>query len=133
MTSPQNPTNLAYRRFVLQMGVALALYWAVLLVTRLFFASAPQPWLTLAAIAPALPLIYAFYAISRFLTATDEFKRKMIVDSAAFAGSVTAVLAGAYAFGEGPGMLPRPSAWVDFAVFMVLWLVAAFTIKARVR
>ena len=133
MTSPQNPTKVAYRRYVVEITVAMAAYVVVLLVSRQFFANVPQPWLTIAALSPALPLFYAFFALVKLLRGTDEFKRKMAVDSAAFAGSVTAVLAATYGFAEGPGMLPRPSAWATWFVFMLLWAGSAFFIKARYR
>lgn len=133
MTSPQNPTKIAYRRFVLEMGAAMAVYFVVLFVSRAYFSNAPQPWLTVAALSPAIPLLAALFSVAKMLRATDEFKRKMIVDSAAFAGGITALLAATYGFAEGPGMLPYPSAWVTWFVFMALFICSAFFIKARYR
>ncbi|MDE2480998.1 MAG: hypothetical protein KGN02_02265 [bacterium] len=133
MTPSQNPTKVAYRRFVLEMSVAMGAYFVVLLASRAYFSTVAQPWLTVAALAPAIPLLAAFVSVAKMLRATDEFKRKMIVDSAAFAGSLTALLAATYGFAEGPGMLPHPSAWATWFVFMTLWFASALLIKARYR
>ncbi len=132
-TTPKNPTVRASRRYTIELSIGMSAYVVILIATRFWLASLAQPWLTIAALAPALPLLYAFFAVIRLLHDTDEFARKLIVESAAVAGGITAVLAATYGFAEGPHLLPHPSAWATWTTFMALWLIASFVIRVRYR
>ncbi len=133
MASEKNPTVRAARRYVVELSIGMAAYVVVLIATRTVLAELAQPWLTVAALAPALPLLYVFAAMLRMLRGTDEFARMLLVESAAVAGGITALLAATYGFAEGPHLLPHPSAWVTWSTFMAVWIIAAFIIRARYR
>ena len=90
------------------------------------------PWQTAVALLPMIPAVFIFISIVLYLMATDELVRRITVDSLAFAGGATALIAITYGLLEGCG-LPRPSAWWTYAVFMVSWVVAGGFVRRCYR
>jgi hypothetical protein len=127
-----NPTVRATRRYLIQMCVAMLLYVLVIHWTRLEFRDARGASEVAAALAPLVPLLLVFAAGLRLFLSTDEFTRRIMTDSLAIAGIVTALLAATYGFLQGDP-LPNPSAWWTWTTFMASWLVATFVLKARYR
>jgi hypothetical protein len=91
-----------------------------------------NPWLIVVALLPIIPIIFVFIAIVRFVQATDELQRQIIVNSLALAGGATALLAVTYGLLEGD-VLPRPSAWWTYEVFMISWIIAASFVRRHYR
>jgi hypothetical protein len=127
-----NPTTAAQRRYYVEFTLAILAYTVVLIGTRVAFRDVRGPAEFAAAIAPAIPLIFVFVACVRWLRGTDEFNRKIIVESLAIAGGVTAMLAATYGFLE-IDLLPRPSAWCTWIAFMSIWLIASLVLRLRYR
>lgn len=127
-----NPTTAAQRRYYRDFTIAIVAYMAVLIGTRLAFRDVRGPAEFVVALAPAIPLAFVFVACVRWLRGTDEFNRKIIVESLAIAGGATAMLAATYGFLEG-NLLPRPSAWCTWTVFMSIWLIASWVLRLRYR
>ena len=125
-----NPTTQAQRRYYLEFGLAIAAYLIVLIGTRIMFRSLTGPWETVVALAPIVPVAFVFIAVVRWLAGTDEFNRRIIVDSLAIAGGITALLAATYGFVESDP-LPRPSAWWTWTAFMVSWLISSLILRRR--
>ncbi len=125
-----NPTTQAQRRYVIEFTIAIVAYMVVLFATRYAFRDLSGPWEPIVALLPVVPLIAIFVAVLRWLRATDEFNRRIIVDSLAIAGGITALLAATYGFAEGD-LLPRPSAWWTWTVFMFAWAISAMILRRR--
>ncbi len=127
-----NPTTRANRRYSVEFSVAIVLYIVVLFGTRMAFRTYHGPFETLVALAPVIPVFLVFLAALRLFAGTDEFNRRLMTDSLAVAGVLTALLAVTYGFVEGDP-LPRPSAWWTWTTFMAAWLIASLILRWRYR
>ena len=132
MKATTNPTTLATRRYLIEFTIAMVAYMVVLLGTRFYFRSLTGPLETVVALLPIIPVIFVFIAALRFLMHTDEFHRRIQIESLAIAGAATALIALTYGFVEGDP-LPHPSAFWTWTVFMVLWLASSFVLRLRYR
>jgi hypothetical protein len=126
---PANPTQAAGRRYIVQMGILIGAYVAVLYgsiatVNALHPAGALRYLLYLA---PVVPVALILPTIVRYFLATDDYERRVITESLAIAAAITALLAVTYGFLEAAG-LPRPSAWITWFVLMGSWAVARFVV-----
>ena len=125
-----NPTSQAQRRYLTEFTIAMIAYVIVLFGTRIYFRNLTGPLETVVALLPMVPVLFVFIAVVRWIAGTDEFQRRIAVESLAMAGGVTALLALTYGFVEGDP-LPRPSAFWVWGVFATAWLVASFVLRRR--
>lgn len=125
-----NPTTQANRRYVLEFSIAIAAYVIVLFGTRFAFGSYHGPWLPAVALAPATPVLFVFLAGYRLYRTTDEFAQRMMTESLAIAGVITALAAVTYGFLQND-LLPRPSAWWVWSLFMGAWAVSSIVLRRR--
>jgi hypothetical protein len=127
-----NPTTQATRRYAVEFTGAIVLYMVVLCGTRIAFRSYHGPMEALIALAPVVPILLVFLAALRLFKGTDELNKRLMTDSLAIAGVITALFAATYGFVEGDP-LPRPSAWWTWTTFMAAWLIASFVLRLRYR
>ena len=127
-----NPTTRAMRRYMAEFTAAMVLYVVVLFGTRIAFRTYHGPLETLIALAPVVPVFLVFIAALRLFQGTDEFNKRLMTDSLAIAGVITALFAVTYGFVEGDP-LPRPSAWWTWTMFMAVWLAATLVLRLRYR
>lgn len=132
MKATSNPTTTARRRYIVEFGLAMAAYMIVLFGTRFGLAGYHGPWEPIIAVAPALPVFFIFFAAYRFFVATDELARQLLTEALAIAGVVTALASVTYGFLEGD-VLPRPSAWWVWVLFMGTTAIASFALRRRYR
>jgi hypothetical protein len=130
MESHSNPTLKAMHRYYWHFGVSMSAYVIAIFFSRWLWHSANGPWRTVLAVLPIIPVICVFASVVRFLLATDELQRRIVVNSLALAGGATALLAVTYGLLEADG-LPRLSAWWTYAVFMSSWIVAGYFVCRR--
>jgi hypothetical protein len=132
----ENPVRRAYRRYFVELGLAMVLYVGVLFGRNWLLygtmANAEKSEQIAVAVTPLVPVIWVFFAIVRLVRNTDELQRRMYVNSLAIAGGATALLAATYGFMEGE-YFPLLSAWWTYAVFMSAWLIAGFFVKRSYR
>ncbi len=130
-----NPTMNAMRRYYWELGLSLAAYVALILISRSILRHTEM---TLGAgqialaLLPLIPVIFIFAAIVRFVMHTDELQRQIIVHSLALAGGVTVLSAVTYGLLEGD-ILPPPSAWWTYTLFMTSWIVAGLFVRRHYR
>src|ERR1700733_3749529 len=127
--NPETPTQTAGRRYIVQMGILIGAYVAVLYgsiatVNALHPAGALRYLLSLA---PVVPVALILPTIVRYFLATDDYERRVITESLAIAAAITALLAVTYGFLEAAG-LPRPAAGITWFVLMGSWSVARFVV-----
>ena len=127
-----NPTTQATRRYSVEFGGAIVLYMVVLFSTRFAFRNYHGPFETAIALSPMIPVLLVFIAALRLFQGTDEFNKRLMTESLAIAGVITALFAASYGFVEGDP-LPHPSAWWTWTAFMVSWLVASLILRLRYR
>jgi hypothetical protein len=127
-----NPTTRASRRYAIEFTAAIVLYLVVLFGTRYAFRTYHGPFETAIALAPVIPVFLVFLAALRLFQGTDEFNRRLMTDSLAIAGVLTALFAVTYGFVEGDP-LPRPSGWWTWTTFMSAWLVSSLILRWRYR
>jgi len=130
MESHSNPAVNACRCYYWHFGASISAYVIVIFFSRWLWHSVNGPWRTVVALLPIIPVIFIFASVVRFLLATDELQRQIVVNSLALAGGATALLAVTYGLLECDG-LPRLSAWWTYAVFMSSWIVAAYFVRRR--
>ncbi|MBV8490283.1 MAG: hypothetical protein JO199_07120 [Candidatus Eremiobacteraeota bacterium] len=122
---PDNPTTKATRRYLTGLTLAITAYVVVLFAAytavERWQPAGPVRYLLL--LAPLIPVAFLIPLVVRFLRETDEFERRIVTESLAIAGGVTAILAVTYGFLENTG-LPHLSAWWTWVVLMGSWLVA---------
>jgi hypothetical protein len=128
MNTP-NPTAAAGRRYTLEIVVCMIAYMAVLFpAIWLLNRGLEGPAKFAVALAPVVPVIFVFVALVRYFARTDEFERRVLLESLGIAGVITALLAATYGFLEGAG-LPHLSAWWTWAAFMASWLVGRLIVS----
>jgi hypothetical protein len=140
-TKQINPVKRAYRQYCLEFAAAMGAYVVVIFIrghvfdywqSRGWLQSMNLGWVIALSLLPMLPVCLIFWAILRFLRGMDELGRRIMVDSLAIAGGMTAMLAATYGFIEG-NMFPHLSAWWTYAVFMMTWLVASRFVMRRYK
>ncbi len=133
-TNTINPVKRVVRRYYIELGVALAAYVGVILVRHWLLHGpmrhASESSQIAVALLPMIPVFFLFAAIVRAVVQTDEFCRRVYVDSLALAGGATALLAVTYGLIEGDH-LPYLSAWWTYTAFMLAWIVAGFFVRRR--
>ncbi len=124
-----NPTQAAGRRYLLQFGLLMVAYVAVLFGSiAAVNATHPEGALRYALLlAPLVPVALLVPAIVGYFVDTDEFERRVMTESLAIAAAVTALIAVTYGFLEVAG-LPRPSAWLTWVVLMGSWAVSRWVV-----
>jgi hypothetical protein len=134
MSPNLNPTSQAKRTYFWEFSLSLAAYTVVIILSRSYLNThhLDNPWRTLIAVSPVIPVCFLFAAIVRYILATDELLRRMIVSSLALAGGATALLAVTYGLIEGEGF-PFISAWWSYSTFMTSWIIAGFFVRCHYR
>lgn len=80
---------------------------------------------------PALPMLYVVVTILRFATEFDEMQRKVITETAAFAGLATAFTCFSFLFIRDLGADVRPE-W-GFYIFIIYYGIAGLSYGRRYR
>jgi hypothetical protein len=126
MNPNPNPATQALRSYYWQFGLSMLAY--VIAIIAIGYGLHPNalanPCRTLVVLLPVIPLIFAFAAFIRFVRATDELKRLIIVHSLAIAGGVNIffnILCTLLAIAD----IPSPSAFCAFCVFGGSWIIAS--------
>jgi hypothetical protein len=134
MNETTNPTARASRRYLIEFGIAMTAYLAVVglsvWVLRHLVTSGPLYYLI--ALLPVVPIVFVLVAVVRYLRASDEFTRIVQLEALAASAGITALLAVTYGFLQGVGF-PKPSAWWTYLVVMVAWGVASPIVARRYR
>ena len=112
------PAQRRHTRRVLIAGIA----YAVLLVGAVYLVAhgeVAQPWRTILAILPALPLVAMFASYGRYLSEeTDEYQRMLVVRRILTATTIAMCCAVVFGFlSELGGMAPVANYWIA-----VIWL-----------
>jgi len=124
-----NPTAIANRRYLVEMALCMVAYIAVLVpAIWLLDRGLTGPLRFVVAAAPVVPVVFVFLAVLRYFGRTDEFERRMLLESLGLAGVITALLAATYGFLENAG-LPHLSAWFTWAAFMGSWLIGRLIVS----
>ena len=116
--SGMTPAQRRHTRRVLIAGIA----YAVLLIAAVYLVAhgaVAQPWRTVLAILPALPLVAMFASYGRYLSEeTDEYQRMLVVRRILTATTVSMCCAVVLGFlSELGGMAPVANYWIA-----VIWL-----------
>lgn len=127
-----NPTTVASRRYVTELTTAMIVYVAVLFGTRIAFRHYAGPWQIAIDLAPAVPIVFVFIAAIKLYRDTDELVQRLVTESLSIAGAITAFASVTYGFMEGD-VLPRPSPWWVWSLFMASWLFATLALRRRYR
>jgi hypothetical protein len=115
----------ALKRYRLELGVAMVLYAAVLVASIHFGRPMPAGTArTLLLLSPAIPLVFAIWAIVRQFGRMDEFVRLRSLENFAVAGALTAGLSFTYGFLETAGFPKLSMFWV-WAVMGFAWSAIA--------
>jgi len=128
-----NPTDVARRRYFLELGGAIAAYGVVLVASlHILKQGVPDSWRAVVAVSPVVPLVFVFIAIVRFMLASDELQRQIQLESLALAAGATALLAVTYGFLEGVGF-PHLSAWFTYLCVMAVWALSVPFVTRRYK
>jgi len=128
-----NPTDVARRRYFLELGGAIAAYGVVLVASlHILKQGVPDSWRAVVAVSPVVPLVVVFIAIVRFMLASDELQRQIQLESLALAAGATALLAVTYGFLEGVGF-PQLSAWFTYLCVMAVWALSVPFVTRRYK
>ena len=115
----------ALKRYRLELGAAMVVY-AGALFGSISIGRPMEPGLarTLLLLSPAIPLLFAIWAIVRQFGRMDEFVRLRSLENFAIAGAFTAGLTFTYGFLETAGFPKLSMFWV-WAVMGGTWAVVA--------
>jgi hypothetical protein len=130
MTNTTNPITQARRRYLFEFGIFMTAYVAVCLFW-MFHGINGHERIAIALLA-MIPIVFVFAAMVRYVLRTDEFDRKVTVESLALAGGATALIAATYGLLEAAGF-PKQSAWWTYSVFMIGWIVAKVIVLRRYK
>jgi hypothetical protein len=111
----------ARRKYLLELGVSMAIYILVLFGALSIAKPMPEGALrTALLLTPMIPIALAIWAIARQFRRMDEFIRLRTLESLAIAAAVTAGLSLTYGFLEGAGF-PRLSMFWVWPVMGFVW------------
>lgn len=129
-----NPTEVAARRYKVQVAINMATYVAILFASiEALNRLNPQGALRYALIlAPLVPVALLVPAVVRYFRESDELERRIVTEAFAIGATVTAMLSVTYGFLENTG-LPHLSAWWTWTVVMGASLVARLLLNRRYR
>ena len=121
------------RRYSFELFGSLLAY-SVILVAALYFGRSmqPGPWRILVLISPMIGFGLMGWALVRQYRRVDEFIRRLLLENAALAAGVTAVLTFSYGFLENAGY-PRLSMFVVWPVMGAAWGLVAMIRSASGR
>jgi hypothetical protein len=127
-----NPVELANRRYVVQLVLAMIAYVAILIasIELLKTHTYSSGLRAMIAVTPAFPMFAVVYAVVRYMQSVDELIRQMHLEALAIAAGITAALAITYTFLEGVGF-PHSQAWWAFACIDVFWGLSLPFVKRR--
>lgn len=115
----------ARRKYLLEMGGAMALYIGVLFVSISLGRGMPESVArTLLLLTPLVPVGFAVWAIARQFGRMDEFQRLRSLETLAVAAAITAGATFTYGFLENLGF-PRLSMFWIWPIMGGAWGVAA--------
>ncbi|MDP9018487.1 MAG: hypothetical protein M3N19_09220 [Candidatus Eremiobacteraeota bacterium] len=119
-----NPATAADRRYKIEFWTAMTAYVVVLFVSVWLVKRVPEnPWHTIIALLPAIPIVFVFVAMVHYMAATDELERQIKFESLALAAGITALASVTYGFLELAGFPPL-SAWFTYLTVMISWAIA---------
>jgi ABC-type cobalamin transport system permease subunit len=122
----------AARAYTRELGLAMAAYVIVVLVSIKLVGGLDQPIKTLVAIAPLVPAALALFAYLRFLSRMDELGRRIQLEALAFGFGAAGMLTFAYGFLENAGFRQLSYIWV-FPLMIFLWGVGGAIASYRYR
>jgi hypothetical protein len=122
----------AARTYTRELGLAMAAYVIVVLVSIKLVGSLEQPIKTLVALAPLVPAALALSAYLRFLSRMDELARRIQLEALAFGFGAAGMLTFAYGFLENAGFPHLSYLWV-FPLMIGLWGIGGAIASYRYR
>jgi hypothetical protein len=122
----------AARAYTRELGLAMAAYVIVVLVSIKFVSGLEQPIKTLVALAPLVPAALALFAYLRFLSRMDELGRRIQLEALAFGFAAAGMLTFAYGFLENAGFPQLSYIWV-FPLMIALWGIGGAIASYRYR
>lgn len=123
---------MSWRRYVLELGGAIALYSILLMVSVLLLQRGAMAHGTRVAVA-VLPMLagpLVAWAIVRQLRRLDELQRRIQLEALSIAFMAVAMLSMTYGFIENAGF-PKLSMFVVWPFMAAVWLLASLALSAR--
>jgi hypothetical protein len=124
--------RLAARAYTRELGLAMAAYVIVVLVSIKLVGGLDQPIKTLVALTPLIPASLALFAYLRFLSRMDELGRRIQLEALAFGFGAAGMLTFAYGFLENAGFPQLSYIWV-FPLMIALWGIGGAIASYRFR
>ncbi|MEK6225712.1 MAG: hypothetical protein AABM40_05375 [Chloroflexota bacterium] len=124
--------RLAARAYTRELGLAMAAYVIVVLVSIKLVGGLDQPIKTLVALTPLIPAGLALFAYLRFLSRMDELGRRIQLEALAFGFGAAGMLTFAYGFLENAGIPQLSYIWV-FPLMIALWGIGGAVASYRYR
>lgn len=122
----------AARAYTRELGLAMAAYVIVVLVSIKLVSGLEQPVKTLVALTPLIPASLALFAYLRFLSRMDELGRRIQLEALAFGFGAAGMLTFAYGFLENAGFPQLSYIWV-FPLMIALWGIGGAVASYRYR
>jgi hypothetical protein len=122
----------AARAYTRELGLAMAAYVIVVLISIRLVSGLDQPIKTLVALTPLIPAALALYAYLRFLSRMDELGRRIQLEALAFGFGAAGMLTFAYGFLENAGFPQLSYIWV-FPLMILLWGIGGAVASYRYR
>lgn len=122
----------AARAYTRELGLAMAAYVIVVLVSIKLVGGLDQPVKTLVALTPLAPAALALFAYLRFLSRMDELGRRIQLEALAFGFGAAGMLTFAYGFLENAGFPQLSYIWV-FPLMIALWGMGGAIASFRYR
>ena len=122
----------AARAYTRELGLAMAAYVIVVLVSIKLVGGLEQPIKTLVALTPLVPAGLALFAYLRFLSRMDELGRRIQLEALAFGFGAAGMLTFAYGFLENVGFPQLSYVWV-FPLMVALWGIGGAIASYRYR
>jgi hypothetical protein len=128
-----NPTTKARRRYLVEAVICVLALAAITMILSLIGHNLSKRWIVTIVVSGLIPVVFFFAAFVRYTLRTDELNRKMLLDSYAIAGGVTALIAIMYGSLESMSMLPRPHAIWTFGTFVFCFAIARHFLRRRYK
>jgi hypothetical protein len=122
----------AARAYTRELGLAMAAYVVVVLISIKLVGGLDQPVKTIVALTPLVPATLALFAYLRFLSRMDELGRRIQLEALAFGFGAAGILTFAYGFLENADFPQLSYIWV-FPLMIALWGVGGAIASYRYR